>query len=83
MSILQRPRYALQSWRKLVAPRWLPPRRPWWPLSRVAFYAVLASAAVLRAVLRPDDPLVDLLVIAYFAAGLGVVIAEPRGASLT
>ena len=78
MSIRERLLYVLQSWRSIVAPRWLPPPRPWWPLSRVAFYAILVFDGVLLVVLRDFDLIPGLLFIAYSAAGLGVVLSEPR-----
>ena len=83
MSILQRLRYVLQSWRSIVAPKWLPPPRPWWRLSRVAFYAVLALDAILLTVLRGVSLAPGLVLIAYFAAGLGVTMTEPRLPSST
>ena len=77
MSILQRLLYALQSWRSIVAPKWLPPRHPWWPISRVAFYASCMVGTGLNAVML-SGRISSLVAFAYFAAGTGVTIAERR-----
>lgn len=77
MSNLERLRYALPSWRSIAAPRWLPPPRPWWPLSRTAFYACCMGGTGLIAAMRWVD-IPSLIALAYFSAGTGVTIAESR-----